>query len=233
MAISYKRHRFPREIISHTMWLYHRFALSLRDVSEILSQRGIILSYEAIRYWAKKFGLSFTHEIKKRSPQRGDKWHLDEVCLIIKGQRYWLWRAVDQDGYELDILLQPRRNFESARRFFQRLLQGLAYAPRVLITDKLRSYNKARNNLIPHTEHRQHKGLNNRAENSHQSTRQHERKMRKFKSPPQAQRFPVTHGAIQNLFKVGRYKHTAKQYRQLIQNAHSLWQEVTSQDNYA
>src|ERR1700733_2530645 len=232
MAISYKRHRFPREIISHTMWLYHRFALSLRDVSEILSQRGIFLSYEAIRYWAKKFGLSFAREIKKRSPQRGDKWHLDEVCLAIKGQKYWLWRAVDQDGYELDILLQSRRNFVAAKRFFQRLLQGLAYIPRVLITDKLRSYNKARNSLIPHTEHRQHKGLNNRAENSHQPTRQQERKMRKFKSPPQAQRFLVIHGSIQNLFKVGRYKHSANHYRQLIQNAHLLWQEVTSQVNY-
>ena len=121
----YSGYRYPKTLIGHAVWLYHRFMLSLRDVSELLLARGIILSYETIREWGIKFGNFYANEIKRRAPRRGDKWHMDEVCLVMNGKKYWLWRAVDQDGYELDILLQLRRNKKAAKRFFRKLLKGL------------------------------------------------------------------------------------------------------------
>ena len=188
----YPGYRYPKTIIGHVVWLYHRFMLSLRDISELLLARGIVLSYETIREWGIKFGNVYANEIKRRAPRRGDKWHMDEVCLVMNGKKYWLWRAVDQDGSELDILLQSRRNKKAAKRFFRKLLKGLQYTPRVIVTDKLRSYGAAKSEIMPGVEHRQHKGINNRAENSHQPTRQQEKQMRKFKSPQQAQRFLCT-----------------------------------------
>ncbi len=231
----YKGHRYPKEIISYTVWLYHRFMLSLRDVSEILAQRGMVVTYESIREWGNKFGSLYATEIKKRRPRRGDKWHMDEMCLVMNGVKFWLWRAVDQDGYELDILLQSRRNKKAAKRFFRKLLKGLYYAPRVMITDKLGSYGAAKREIIPCVEHRQHKGLNNRAENSHQPTRQQEKQMRRFKSPKQAQQFLSRHGPIHNLFSVavGRYKETAENYRNNLVVAFKIWDDVTLQVNCA
>lgn len=137
----------------------------------MLARRGIEVSYETIRQWCLKFGQTFANELRRRRPRPGDKWHLDEVVLKIKGQLCYLWRAVDQDGVVLDILVQSRRNTKAATRFFKKLLKGLAYVPRVIITDKLGSYGAAKKELLPRVEHRQHKRLNNRAENSHQPTR--------------------------------------------------------------
>ena len=134
------------------------------------------------------FGQTYANELRRR-PRCGDKWHMDEVFLTIHGERHYLWRAVDQNGNVLDILVQSRRNKKAAKRFFRKLLKGLQYVPRVIITDKLRSYGAAKRELLPGVEHRQHKYLNNRAENSHQATRLREKKMRRFKSAKQAQRF--------------------------------------------
>ena len=164
-----------------------------------------------------------------RAPRRGDKWHMDEMCLVMKGKKYWLWRAVDQEGYELDILLQSRKNKEAAKLFFKKLLKGLLYVPRVIITDKLPSYGAAKKEILPGVEHRQHKGLNNRAENSHQPTRQQEKQMRKFKSPKQAQRFLPVHGQIRNLFGAHRYKMTASEQRNHLIFAWDQWQEIVIQ----
>ena len=185
----YKRHRFPAEIISHCVWLYFRFCLSYRDVEELMAERGIILTYEAVRYWCRKFGQAYANQLRRRRPRPGDKWHLDEVFLTINGQRHYLWRAVDQHGHVLDILVQSRRNMKAAKRFFRKLLKGLTYVPRVIITDRLKSYGAALRESLPSVEHRQHRYLNNRAENSHQPTRQRERHMQGFKSPGHAQRF--------------------------------------------
>ena len=157
--------------------------LSFRDIDELLAARGIFVTYETIRQWTLKFGQSFANELRRRQPRRGDKWHLDEVVITMKGKQYYLWRAVDQEGYTLDILVQSRRNTKAVRRFFRKLLKGLQYVPRVLITDKLKSYAAAKKTIMPDVEHRPHKGLNNRAELSHQPTRQQERQMRRFKSP--------------------------------------------------
>jgi putative transposase len=164
----YACHRYPAEIISYAVWLYFRFPLSLRMVEEMLAARGIAVTHETIRQWGLKFGQEFAKRIRRRAPRRGDKWHLDEVVISIAGKKQWLWRAVDQDGFVLDVLVQGRRDRAAAKRLFRKLLKKQGLAPRVLITDKLKSYAAAKREIMPAVEHRQHKGLNNRAENSHQ-----------------------------------------------------------------
>jgi putative transposase len=188
-APEYKGYRFPPEIISHAVWLYFRFSLSFRDVEELLAQRGIVVTSETVRQWCLKFGQTYANELRRRRPRCGDKWYMDEVVLTIRGKKHSLWRAVDQDGNVLDILVQSRRNKKAAKRFFRKLLKGLQYVPRVIIPDKRRRYGAAKREILPGVEHRQHKGLNNRAENSHQPTRLREKKMRRFKSAGHAQRF--------------------------------------------
>src|SRR6202789_8017 len=175
------RHRFPAEIISHTVWLYYVFSLSLRDIELILADRGIVVSYETVRRWCKKFGASFADRLRRRRPRPGDKWHMDEVFIRIRGVQLYLWRAVEQDGVVLDILVQPRRDANAAKRFFPRLLKGLQYVPRVIVTDKLRSYGVAHRQLLPRVEHRQSRYLKNRAENSHRPKRGRGRQMTELK----------------------------------------------------
>jgi transposase-like protein len=145
----YKRHRFPVEIISHCVWLYFRFCLSYRDVEELMAERGITLTYEAVRYWCRKFGQAYANQLRRQHPRPGDKWHLDEVFLTVNGERRYLWRAVDQSGYVLDILVQRRRDAAAAKKFLQKLLKGLTYVPRVIVTDKLRSYGAAKQEILP------------------------------------------------------------------------------------
>jgi putative transposase len=224
----YKRHRFPAEIIGHCVWLYFRFCLSYRDVEELMAERGIILTYEAVRYWCRKFGQAYASQLRRRHPRPGDKWHLDEVFLTIHGQRHYLWRAVDQDGHILDILVQRQRNKKAAKRFFRKLLKGLTYVPRVVITDKLKSYGAALREILPSVEHRQHRYLNNRAENSHQPTRQRERRMGRFKSPGHAQRFLAAYGPIAQHFRPRRHLLPAPIYRQVMRQRFRTWQEITS-----
>jgi putative transposase len=153
------------EIISHCVWLYYRFPLSFREVEEMMLERGIVVSHETIRQWCAKFGQTYAHGLRRRRPRPGDTWHLDEVFIKIRGKTHYLWRAVDQDGNVLDILVTSRRDTQAATRFFRKLLKDLEYVPRVLITDKLRSYGAARRRVLRSVEHRQSKYLNNRAEN--------------------------------------------------------------------
>jgi putative transposase len=209
----YKRHRFPAEIISHSVWLYYRFSLSYRDVEELMVERGVPLSHEAVRYWCRKFGQAYANALRRRRPRPGDKWHLDEVFLTINKKRHYLWRAVDQDGAVLDILVQRRRNKVAAKKFFRKLLKGLTCMPRVMVTDKLQSYAAAKQEILPSVEHRQHRYLNNRAENSHQPTRQRERVMRRFKSAGHAQRFLSAHGPILSHFRPRRHRLCIRDYR--------------------
>jgi putative transposase len=171
-APDYKGFRFPPEVISHAVWLYLRFSLSFRDVEELMAQRGIVVTYETVRQWCLKFGQTYANELRRHRPRCGDKWYLDEMVLTIRGQKHYLWRAVDQEGNVLDILVQSRRNKKAAKRFFRKLLKGLHYVPRVIITDKLKSYGAAKREILPSVEHRQHKRLNNRAENSHPTARE-------------------------------------------------------------
>ena len=226
-APDYKRHRFPPEIIAHAVWLYFRFALSYRDVEELLAERGVILTYETVRQWCRKFGQAYANALRRRRPRPGDKWHLDEVFISINGTTHYLWRAVDHDGNVLDILVQSRRNKQAARKFFRRLLKNLASVPRVLISDKLASYGAARQDVLPSVEHRRHKGLNNRAENSHQPTRERERRMRRFKSPGHAQRFLAAYGPIASHFRPRRHRLTAQAYRETRTGRFATWRAVT------
>ncbi len=223
----YRNHRFPPEIIAHAVWLYHRFSLSFREVEELLAERGIAVSYEAVRQWCFKFGQAFARKLRHRRGQPGDTWHLDEVFIRIRGERYYLWRAVDQDGQTLDILVQKRRNTPAAKRFFRKLLKGLQYVPNRLITDKLRSYAAAHRTTLPSTHHCTTQYANNRAEVSHQPTRQRERHMRRFKSPRQVQCFLSVHAPINNLFRVGRHLMQAAHYRLFRDRAFAAWQEAT------
>jgi putative transposase len=224
----YKHHRFPAEIISHGVWLYFRFSLSYRDVEELLFARGIIVTYETIRKWCRKFGQPYANRLRRRRPQPGNKWHLDEVFLSMNGQRHYLWRAVDQDGTVLDILVQRRRDKHVAKKFFRKLLKGCRYIPRVIITDRLKSYGAAKWEILSGVEHRQHRYLNNRAENSHQPTRQRERHMRGFKSPGHAQRFLSAYGPIAQHFRPRRHLLPASIYREEMRQRFQSWQEVTS-----
>jgi putative transposase len=223
----YTHHRFPAEIISHAVWLYFRFCLSYRDVEELLFARGIMVTYEAIRKWCRKFGQSYANELRHRRPRPGNKWHLDEVFLTINGERHYLWRAVDQDGNILDILVQRRRNKNAAKKFFRKLLKRLTYMPRVIITDQLKSYGAAKQDILPSVEHRQHRYLNNRAENSHQPTRQREQRMHGFKSPGHAQRFLAAYGPIAQHFRPRRHRFSASAYRQERQQRFQMWGEIT------
>jgi putative transposase len=142
-APSYKGHRYPVEVISHCVWLYFRFSLSFREVEGLMLQRGVMVSYETVRRWCLKFGRAYADGLRRRQPRPGDKWHLDEVFVKINGEQKYLWRAVDQDGNVLDILLQSRRDAKAARRFFRSLMKKTRAVPRVVVTDKLRSYGPA------------------------------------------------------------------------------------------
>jgi putative transposase len=228
----YRGFRFPAEIINQAVWLYHCFSLSLREVELILAARGIQVSYETIRAWSLRFGRTYAKTLKRRRPQPGDKWFLDEVFVRISGKLHYLWRAVDQHGNVLDVLVQGRRNAKAAKCFFpkcffRKLLKGLCYAPRVIVTDKLGSYGAAEREILPGVEHRQSRYLNNRCEVSHQPTRRRERHMRQFKSVRHAQQFLATHTPIHNHFQLRRHRLSAREYRAARDRAFNSWRDAT------
>ncbi len=224
----YKRYRFPAEIIQYAVWLYHRFNLSHRDIEDLLAERGISVSYEAIRLWCNRFGPKYAARLKRKHRGYGDTFFIDEVFVKIDGQQLYLWRAVDQDGEVVDVFLQKRRDGAAAKRFFMRLLVKHRNEPRKIVTDKLRSYGVAHRELIPDTIHDTSRYANNRAELSHQTTRVRERGMRKFKSLQQAQQFLNVHATIYNLFNLGRHLISAKHYRLYRLRAFASWQNAVA-----
>ena len=230
--ISYAGYRFPPEIISYAVWLYFRFPLSLRMVEEMLAARGIEVTYETVRSWALKFGQDAARRIRARTAAFGDKWHLDEVVITINGKKHWLWRAVDQFGIVLDVLVQSRRDRYAAQRLMRKLLRKCGVTPRVLITDKLKSYAAANKDMGLKFEHRQHKGLNNRAENSHRPTRVREKVMGGFKSARQLQRFVSVHDQVANLFHRCRYNVRATEKRKNRSQAFAAWEGVTCANTF-
>jgi len=229
----YQNHRFPGEIISHGVWLYYRFPLSYRDVQELLCERGIDVTHEAICQWCRKCGQDDANQLKRRRPRPGDTWHRDEVFLTIHGKRHDLWRAVDQDDHALDMLVQNRRNKQAAKKVVRKLLKGLHYVPRVLITDKRKSYGAAKREILPGVEHRQSRYLNNRCENSHRPTRQREYRMQGFKSPGHAQRFLSAYGPIAQHFRPRRHLLAASAYRQEMRKRFESWAEITGTERAA
>jgi putative transposase len=209
-----KHHRFPAAMISQAVWLDFRFCLSDRDGEALLVARGVIVTYEAIRKWCRTFGQAYAHQLRRRRPQPGDTGPLEEVFLSIKGERHDRWRAVDPDGTGLDSLVQRRCNTTTAKQCFRKLLKRWQYVPWVLITDRLKSDGAAKPERLPGVAHRQPRYLNNRAENSHQPTRQRERRMQGFKSPGQAQHFLSAYGPIAPHVRLRRHRLSASAYRQ-------------------
>ena len=223
----YRGYRFAPDIIAHAVWLHHRFALSLRDVEDLLAERGIEVSYETIRQWCARFGPQFARRIKARLGRRGDRWFLDEMVVSIGGRRRCLWRAVDQDGDVLDILVQKRKDTRSARRFFRKLLKGQGELPMGITTDKLGSYIAAKREVMASVPHCRDRYANSRAEVSHEHTRMRVRQMRGFRHAGYAQRFLSVFSQCHNLFRLGRHLLSAKNYRLLRARSFGTWATVT------
>ena len=203
--ISYARHHFPPVIIQHAVWLYVRFTLSFRDVEDLLAERGLELPYETVRRWVLKFGPAFARRLRQLRPKPSPRWHLDEMAVRIAAEHLYLWRAVDDEGEVLDVLVRRRRDKHAARKLMREPLRKQGFAPTVVTTDKLRSYGAAFAELGLTARHEQGSRKNNRAEVSHQPVRRRERKMQRFKSPGSAQRFASMHAAAYNTFNVQRH----------------------------
>src|SRR5947199_937307 len=205
VQLCYRRHRFPPEVIQHAMWLYLRFTLSYRDVEELLAERGLEISYETVRSWVLKFGPAIARRLRQRRPRPSNRWHLDEMVVRIAGKRTYLWRAVDHEGEILDMLVQRRRDTRAALRLMRKPLKKQGFVPKLLVTDKLRSYASAFRRLRLTCPHEQGLRQNNRAENSHRPVRRRERKMQRFKSARSAQRFLSMHAVVHNTFNLQRH----------------------------
>jgi putative transposase len=212
--------------VEQCVWLYFRFALSYRNIEEMMAKRGVPLTYETVREWCQKFGSLYAALLRRKRARIGSKWHLDEVFIKMNGVQHYLWRAVDENGVVIDILVQPKRDRWAALRFFRKLLHVAPRSPRVIITDKLRSYAAAKKVVMPNIKHRQSRYLNNRAENSHQPTRVRERQMKRFKSPEQAQRFLSVFESINAPFRLRRHLLSATRYRLLLNQSFHLWNKT-------
>ena len=225
--ISFTRHRFPPDIIRHAVWLYARFTLSYRDVEDLLAERGLDISYESVRRWFIKFGAPIARNLRRMRPTPSDYWHLDEMVIVIRGRRHWLWRAVDNEGEVLDFLVQSRRNAKAALKLMRRLLKKQGVAPTRITTDRLRSYHVAIRTLGLTAEHIDNKRANNRAENSHQPVRRRERKQQKFKSPGSAQRFLNIQSAVYNSFYVQRHLLNRSTFKRLRTDSFGVWENAS------
>jgi putative transposase len=227
-ALSFKRHRFPAAVIRHAVWLYFRFNLSLRDVEEMLAERGIEVNYETVRCWIKKFGPQFARRLKKLRPLPSPRWHLDEMVCKVGGGRMYLWRAVDDEGEVLDLVMQRRRDTGTALTLIKRLLRNQPVEPERIITDGVGSYPAALGELgLLHLHHPGRLRENNRAENSHLPIRRRERQQLGFKSEASAQRFLTTHAAIYNTFYQQRHLTSRRAMRILRTQAFSAWSQAT------
>lgn len=228
----YHRHRFPGAIISYAVRLYFRFQLSLRDVEELLFERGVVATYESVRRWCAKFGPTFAQCVRQIRPRPGTSWHLDEMFISLHGDQHILWRALDQHGVELDILLQKRRDKSAAKRFFARLLGRYRYGPDKIVTDKLRSYAAAKAEIpalqdVRHVFVKASARVNNRAENSHQPTRERERRMKGFRCPQLTQAFLSNFGPIRQHFAIKRHRLGAARYRARLAKRFASWRAFT------
>lgn len=226
--ISFKRHRFPPEVIRYSVWLYARFSLSYRDIEDLLAERGLDISYETSRRWFLKFGPGISKNLRRKRPLPSDYWHLDEMVIMIRGKRFWLWRAVDNEGEVLDFLVQSKRNTKAAKKLMFKLLKRQGFPPTSVITDKLRSYKKAFRGLGLSVDHITDKQANNRAENSHQPVRRREKIMQRFKSPGSAQRFLNIHAATYNTFYFQRHLINRPMLKELRKEALTVWESASA-----
>jgi len=227
--LSFKRHRHKPEVIRQAVWLYYRFSLSLRDVEEILAERGVDASYEAVRNWCRKFGKQIARNLKRRRPVPSPRWHLDEMVSRIEGRHMYLWRAVDDEGEVLGTSVERRRDAVTATSFLQKLLRDQPVTPEVIVTDGLKSYVSAVEALGLQALHSPGRlRENNRVENSHLPIRKRERHMQQFKSQRSAQRFLTVHAAVYNTFYVQRHIASRPTMKVLRTYAHQAWREAVA-----
>jgi putative transposase len=208
--------------------LYLQLPLSLRKVEDLLIQSRIDVSYETVRRWSIKFGLSYARKLRRSHPRADVRWHLDEVFVRINGKCVCLWRAVDCEGEVLDVLVQSRQNKQAELKLMRKLHKSQGFAPTAIVTDKLPSYGAALSDLGRKARHITGGRANNRAENSHLPIRQRERRMQRFKSAGSAQRFLSTHAALYNVFNVQRHLISRRTLRQFRTEAMSRWDAVTA-----
>jgi transposase-like protein len=227
-TISFTRHRFPPDIIRHAVWLYARFTLSYRDVEDLLAERGLDISYETVRRWFLKFGAPIARNLRHMRPTPSDYWHLDEMVIVIRRRRHWLWRAVDNEGEVLEFLVQSKRNAKAALKLMRKLLKKQGWAPTRITTDKLRSYHVAFRALGLTAEHIDDKRANNRAENSHQPVRRRERKQQRFKSSGSAQRFLNIQSSVYNTFYVQRHLLSRSTFKRFRTDTFNVWESASA-----
>jgi transposase-like protein len=223
IKLNFTRHRFPPEIIRHSVWPYARFTLSFRDVEDPLAERGLDISYETVRRWFLKFGTHIAANLRRTRPKPSDHWHLDEMVLVIRGCRYWLWRAVGNEGEVLDFLVQRKRDAKAAEKLVKKLLKKHGFAPSRIVTDKLRSYPAAFRAIGLVAEHDRSLRANNRAEDAHQPVRRREHKLQRFKSPGSAQHFLSIHTATYNTFYHQRHLNRRSHFKELRAAAIDVW----------
>ena len=226
--ISYRYCHFLPDIVQHAVWLYCRYSLSLRDVEELLAERGIEVSYETIRRWVARFGPQIAWRLRQSRPSAHPQWHLDEMFTSFGGKRMYLWRAIDQDGEILDVLVQAKRDTKAALKLMRRLLKRQGFAPRTMVTDKWRAYAAAIRELGLTARHHQAKWKNNRIESSHVPIRIRERKMQRFRSIGSAQRFLSIHAAVYNTFNTRRHLISATEHRRRRDEAFDRWREAVA-----
>ncbi|MFF9764657.1 MULTISPECIES: IS6 family transposase [Streptomyces] len=225
---SYKGRRHPVEVIAHCVWLYFRFPLSFREVEELILGRGVLVSHETVHRWCARLGQAYAGALRRRQPRPGDERHLGEVFMKIDGeQRSTCGGPSTPTAMSLDFLVQSRRDTAATRHFFRRLLKKTHALPRVVVTDELRSYGAAHREVMPSVEHRSHKGLNNRAENSHQPTRRRERAMKGFRSTGGAQRFLAAFSGISPHYRSRHHLMTAPGYRAGMTLRFAIWGQAT------
>ena len=223
----YHRRRFHSDVIKRVIWLYFRFNLSLREIEELMAERGVDVSYETIRRWIDSYGSVFAKRIKSRAQNPSPRWHLDEVYTKINGKMIYLWRAVDDEGTVLDIVVQSRRNKKAAMRLLRKLIRNSGVKPKRIVTDRLASYRAALKDLNLQHVHDVGGRKNNRAENSHLPIRRRERKSQKFRSIKTAQRHLSSYGQIYNLFNYQRHLISRKTLKQFRNEAQTEWNIVT------
>ncbi|MDB5394831.1 MAG: family transposase [Rhodospirillales bacterium] len=223
-SISYAGHRFPLDLIRHAVWLYLCSTLSCWDVEDLLAERGIDVSYETVRRWVLKFGPTICRHLREQRPRPTAQRHLDEMVVSIAGRRMYLWRAVDSEGEVLDLLVQTRRDRAATLKLLRKLLKRRGCAPRIVVTDLLKSYGAALRELGFAGRHEQGLRANNRAENSHRPPRRREHKMQRFKSAGSAQRFLAAHAIGYNVFNVERHLVASPTLKRFRGAAHRAWE---------
>ena len=228
IELSFKRHRFPPDIIRHSVWLYARFTLSFQDVEDLLAERGLDVPYEIVRRWLLNFGTTIAASLRRTRPKASDHWHLDEMVIVIRTQRYWLWRAVDNEGDVLDFLVQRKRDAKAAKKFMRKLLRKYGFAPGRIVTDKGRSCPSAIRDMGLMAEHDRGLRANNRAGKSHQPVRRGEGKQQGSKSPGSAQRFLSIHSAAYNSFFHQRRLLRRSLYKELRTTSLDAWQSASA-----